>query len=93
MSAGLMIAFGNQICTVAEDFSVMPHKNFWAIGSGARLALGSLATTEKFLDYDTERRVRTALEVAERFENTVGAPFVIESTKALPLPAKNHSIW
>jgi hypothetical protein len=80
----ILVAFGNQICIIHDDFSVTPVAGpFWAVGSGQRLALGSLATSEGL--FPPKERVRTALEVASQFEQSVAPPFVIKQTKPIPL--------
>lgn len=80
----ILIAFGDQICIVHDDLAVTPVAGlYWAVGSGQRLALGSLATSEGLLP--AEERVRKALEIASLFEQSVGPPFVIRQTTAIPL--------
>lgn len=86
----IIIAFGDQICVILDDFSVTPISgNFWAIGSGERLALGSLATTEGLVFPETlmsaEDRVLKALQVASAFDSSVAPPFVIKRTVPIPL--------
>ncbi|KKU30725.1 MAG: hypothetical protein UX44_C0014G0005 [candidate division WWE3 bacterium GW2011_GWA1_46_21] len=78
----VLIAFGDQLCIVSSDFHVTPVSGeFWAIGSGQLLALGSLASTEKFLL--PKVRVRMALKVAATFDAFVAPPFVIRETDPL----------
>ncbi len=80
----LLIAFGDQICIVHDDLAVTPISGpYWALGSGQRLALGSLATSEDLLP--VEQRVYKALEVASMFEQSVAPPFVIKQTQPIPL--------
>ena len=80
----VLIAFGGQICVLVGDFSVLPIEGgFWAIGSGQRLALGSLATSEGLMP--PLQRVEKALLVASIYENSVAPPFVIKQTTPIPL--------
>lgn len=80
----VLIAFGDQICVMHDDFSVTPVSGlYWSVGSGQRLALGSLATSEGLLPSD--QRVQKALEVASLFEQSVAPPFVIKHTTPIPL--------
>jgi hypothetical protein len=82
----VLVAFGHQMCLIGGDFTVTPIRdNFWAIGGGQRLALGSLATSERVhRGMRVTRRVQLALEVAARFDNTVAPPFTYVET--LPIP-------
>lgn len=80
----ILVAFGNQVCVIGSDFSVTPvSSEFWAIGSGQRLALGSLASTVRLLP--PADRVYRALEVASMFESTVAPPFIMKETTPIPL--------
>ena len=80
----ILIAFGDQICIVHDDLSVTPVAgSYWSVGSGQRLALGSLATSDGLLF--AQQRVQKALEVASFFEQSVAPPFVIMQTSPIPL--------
>lgn len=83
LGGSILIAIGLQICLISNDFAVTPiSTGFWAIGSGTRVALGSLATSEA-LDWSPEKRVLKALEAAAMFETSVGPPFIIKESNPL----------
>lgn len=82
----LLIAFGDQICLIHNNLAVTPiDQEFWAIGSGQPVALGSLATSRGFIG--PEERVRKALEIASQYITSVSGPFSLQQTR--PIPLKN----
>jgi len=65
-----------KIFVIGSDFQVEePLYPFHAVGCGGDIALGSLYTS--VLEKDLVKRVRTALEAAQRFSAGVREPFVI----------------
>jgi ATP-dependent protease HslVU (ClpYQ) peptidase subunit len=79
----VMVSFADQICVIFNDLSTMPIPGeYWAVGSGAQLALGSLYSTAEF-GYSLRKRVQTALKAASTFQSTVGGPFVFKKTKPI----------
>lgn len=76
-----IVSLLGRIFTVHSDFQVEePLESFCAVGCGEGLALGSLYTSAH--EKDMVKRVRTALEAAQKFSAGVREPFVIiESSK------------
>ncbi len=71
-----IVAVRNQIFKIQSDYQVsMAEDDFYAAGCGEDLALGALYATKE--DPDPEKRVRTALEAAERFSAGVRGPFIL----------------
>lgn len=74
----LLVGYEGRLFKVSGDLCVSePVEGFHAIGSGGTLALGALAATEDILD--PEKRVRMALEIAEKYDPYTRGPFVIKS--------------
>lgn len=77
--AYILIGYNNRIYRMSYDFSAtrVEDINFFALGSGQELALGSLHST---LDtkYTPEQRLKLALSAAEEFISSVRGPFFIE---------------
>lgn len=76
-----LLIYNNKIYTVFGDLSICEteHK-FWATGSGGDLAIGALSVLENSLDseeftYPPEYKIIKALEIAAKYDNSVGAPF------------------
>lgn len=77
--ASILIGYNNRIYIISYDFSAtrVEDDNFFALGSGQELALGSLHST---LDtkYTPQKRLKLALSAAEKFISSVRGPFFIE---------------
>lgn len=72
-----LIGYNGKCYYVQNDFSVLePQDGYDSVGSGYKLALGSLASTEDW--DDPEQRIRKAIEVAEKYQPTVGGPINIK---------------
>lgn len=73
----MLVGVRGNLYVVDSEFSVVrPQGGVGAVGSGAEVALGALHVTP---DVPPERRLRAALEAAERWTDSVRAPFTIES--------------
>jgi hypothetical protein len=71
----LLLVAGGRLFRLCSHFSLSESATGYdAIGGGAPLALGSLASTE---DQPPRRRVELALRAAERHHGSVLAPFTI----------------
>ncbi len=71
-----IVAVKNQIFKIQSDYQVsIAEDDFYAAGCGEDLALGALYATKE--DSDPEKRIRVALEAAERFSAGVRGPFII----------------
>ncbi len=76
-----MILYKNNIYYVGDDFQVDVCDDYYAIGIGMQLALGSLYTS-KALGTSSEVSVNLALEVAERHNGFVRRPWDIRRIDA-----------
>ena len=77
-SGEFLVGYHGIIYDFESDFQINHFaENYAACGSGCGYALGSLGSTEKMKDVN--RRIKTALNVAERFTATVRSPFIIKS--------------
>lgn len=75
----LLIGYKSRLFTLEEDFQIGEVSNdYYAIGSGADWALGSLYTSQK-LKTRPRTRILTALEAASTFAPEVSGPFTILS--------------
>lgn len=75
-----LVGYNGKLYTIMSDFQVAQlHDNYYAIGSGADLALGSLYSTVGLKDED---RITIALEAASKFNSAVAAPFVVVKQEA-----------
>jgi ATP-dependent protease HslVU (ClpYQ) peptidase subunit len=75
-----LVGINGRLFEVASDYQVgEPADGFAAIGCGYDLALGAMYAT---IGQAPKRRIRTALEAAERYSAGVQGPFTIVSTKA-----------
>jgi len=65
---------------VCSNFQVEEECNpYMAIGSGEKYALGSLHATGRIVKHwGPTQRIGLALEAAEKFNNTVGKPFIFK---------------
>ena len=78
----MLIAFANQMCQIGDAFAVTPITGpYWAVGSGAYFALGSLFTSDH-ADTTVRERALKALAAASHFTDTVGPPFIVKETKS-----------
>lgn len=78
-SPWVLVGVNGRIFTMGSDYSALEsQESYAAIGSGSDLALGALYATE---GQPVKRRLRTALEAAERFSAGVRGPFAYVSTK------------
>lgn len=76
--SGYIVAVRGRIFEIYSDFGVGEFEDgFCAIGCGKQFALGSLYSTKGPL----KKRVKLALEAAERFSAGVRGPFTIEKMK------------
>ncbi len=74
-ASGLLIGFAGRVFEIFSDFGVGELvEGYGAVGCGALLALGSLASTE---GQKPLKRVRVALSAAERHSAGVQGPFEI----------------
>jgi hypothetical protein len=82
MFGSFVVAVGGRVFEMYEDFGVgeLVH-GYAAVGCGAPMAVGSLATTEH-LRVGPKRRVELALEAAERHSGGVRGPMHIEKLPA-----------
>lgn len=75
-----MVSLLGRIFVIHSDFQVAePLDPFCAVGCGEDLALGSLYTSAR--EKNLVKRVRTALEAAQKFSTSVREPFVIIESK------------
>lgn len=75
--SSLLIGFRGHVYEMYSDFGVNEEAlGYAAIGSGAPVALGALAATEHITN--ARRRVRMALDAAERHNASVRGPMHIE---------------
>lgn len=85
----LLIGYGGHLYAMSRGFTIMEQGlGYWAIGTGAEVALGSLYSTEADIyDHDLDpsvagtrarQRVSKALHAAGKFISTVRQPFVIK---------------
>lgn len=73
----LLIGYQGRLFTLEEDFQIGEVINeYYAIGGGTDLALGSMYTT-KDLKYTPKKRLQIALEAAAAFSKSVAPPFII----------------
>jgi hypothetical protein len=75
-----MILYKNNIYYVGDDFQVDVCDDYYAIGIGMQLALGSLYTS-KALGTSSEVSVNLALEVAEKHNGFVRRPWDIRQVQ------------
>ena len=83
IDGGLLLGFCGRVFEVYNDFGVgeLVH-GYGAVGCGAPIAVGSLASTES-LDVKPRKRVTMSLQAAERHSAGVRGPMtVIRSTDA-----------
>ena len=70
-----MVMVGGRLFIVWSDFQVFePEQDFFAIGSGARIALGSMVASEGM---DEAERIDLAIEAASVFSGSVGGERMI----------------
>ncbi|MEX0877430.1 MAG: hypothetical protein WDZ40_01040 [Candidatus Spechtbacterales bacterium] len=81
-NAHILMGYKKRLYQMYFDFGAerIEGVNFYASGSGASLALGSLYSTENSA-LTPEERIRLALSAAEKFTRSVGGPFIIEQLK------------
>jgi len=73
-----LIGYKGKLYEIQSDYHVAVHyEPYTAIGSGDAIALGSLHSTEK-LNLSPYKRIKWALQAAERFNCSVRGPFVIK---------------
>ena len=71
-----LVGYKKEIYKIDNDFQVgINHDRYDACGCGESIALGSMFST---VDEDPDRRIRTALEAAERHSAGVRSPFKLE---------------
>ncbi len=75
-SSELLIGIGGRLFEFCNDWHMGEDANdFNAIGSGSSFAMGSLYSTGRIRS--PHARIRTALQAAEKFSQTVKGPFTI----------------
>lgn len=73
----LLIGYQGRLFTLEEDFQIGEVINeYYAIGGGTDLALGSMYTT-KDLKFPPKKRLQIALEASATFSKSVAPPFII----------------
>lgn len=83
--SSVLIGYRGQLYEVEGNYQVMDAvKNYYAIGSGAPYALGSLYTSE---GREPLERVKAALEAAEYFSGSVRSPFTYATLEAQAQPS------
>jgi len=80
IDGGILLGFGGRVFEVYNDLGVgeLIH-GYGSVGCGAPIAVGALAATEG-LDIKPTKRVRSALEAAERHSAGVRGPMTIIKT-------------
>ncbi len=79
MESELILGLPGRLLGVSSDFGVHEYRcGYAAVGSGGDLCLGTMFATEGS-DMKPTQRIRKALQAAERFNNSVGAPFSVLS--------------
>lgn len=77
-----LVAYEGRIFRVDSDYHVGESTmDFDACGCGEDIALGSLFSTQDFMD--VQQRVELALESAERFSNGVRGPFLFQRLESV----------
>ena len=75
-SVSILIGYKSRLYIIHEDWQVgIISDNFYAIGSGAEVALGVLATCKKLNEDNPEQNLTLALEIASNYVNSVGPPY------------------
>lgn len=76
-----LIGYKNRLYKIDTDFQVAEHiDNFISCGSGEDFALGAFNIL-KNMDLSAKQICKKALETAEKFNPSVGKPFVIKKYK------------
>lgn len=79
-----LVGVGGRLFEIGSDYQVgEPADGIAAVGCGFEIALGSLYTSGQG-GWPVKRRIRVALETAERFSAGVRGPYAFISTKATP---------
>lgn len=75
----VLLASGAHLVSLETDFAALPIHNHSSIGSGYRVAMGSLHSTAQIpgLKNDPEKRLLMALEAAAEHDIYTSAPFVV----------------
>lgn len=71
----MLVAWRDRLFEVYNDHTIQELDNYWAVGSGQDLALGSLYTTFELEGLSIEDKAQLALESAEAYKATVRGPF------------------
>lgn len=80
----VMVGFQEYLFCIDKDFQVgIPFENFFAIGAGDISALACLATlkSEGKLLKDPSLSIRTALEIAGKYNSNVSEPYFMKALK------------
>lgn len=73
--ADLIVAINGRIFEVQSHVQSLEHiDDFFAVGSGAKFALGSLYTTQDF-DLTPKERLKLALDAASKYSMSVAPPY------------------
>jgi ATP-dependent protease HslVU (ClpYQ) peptidase subunit len=80
-TSSLLIGYRGRLFTLEEDFQIGEvETEYYAIGEGSDLALGSMYTTNKQKrGYTPRKRLELALEASAKFCKSVSSPFIILS--------------
>lgn len=77
-SVSFIVVYNGVIYEIDSDFQVgIPLQKYYAIGSGAEYAMGSLHTSHNLVGVKPTTKVEAALEAASTFCTGVQAPFKI----------------
>lgn len=72
----ILVGYKNKIYSIGSCYDVIELINYYAAGSGADYAMGSLETT-KDMNLDPKERIELALKIACKFDSACSAPFFI----------------
>lgn len=76
-----LVGVGGRLFEIGSDYQVgEPVDGYAAVGCGFEIALGSLHTSG-LADWPVKKRIRAALEAAERFSAGVRGPYAFISSK------------
>jgi len=78
LNGGLLVGVEGRLYEVQADYQVAEHEqDYWAIGNGREVCLGSLASTANYTE--PERRIQVAIGAAAEHLVTVGGKLTILS--------------
>lgn len=81
--AQILIGYNQRLYNMNSDFALyrVEDTTFAAIGSGEKIALGSLYSTQSS-SLKADEKITLALKAAEKFTRSVRGPFVVECLEA-----------